>query len=112
MDLALVSGALAGRAILRAREAGDFSAAGLASYEQELKASAVYRDFTTFRHMPEVLASPRLFDDYPRLACDLFEQIMWIGAAPRERMSRTVRHTLRRLLRPAVLGDLWRLRKV
>ena len=112
MDLALVSGVLAARAILAAREANDFSAAGLASYEKTLKASSVYRDLATFQHVPEVLSSPRLFEEYPQVACELFEQIMWTGAEPKEKMSRTALRTVRRLMRPRYLGDLWKMRKI
>ena len=112
MDLALVSGALAGRAILRAREMKDYGAATLASYEQALKASAAYQDFATFRHVPEVLSNPRLFEEYPQMACDLFEQIMWIGAQPKEKMSRTVLRTVGKFMRPRYIGDLWRMRKI
>lgn len=112
MDLALISGALAARAILAARAQNDFSAAALASYQQELRASSVYRDFTTFQHVPAVLSNPRLFEEYPQLACDLFEQIMWTGAQPKEKMSATARRTLRKLLRPSAIRDLWKMRKI
>jgi len=112
MDLALVSGVLAARAILAAREANDFSAAGLASYEETLRASSVYRDLATFQHVPEVLSNPRLFEEYPQVACELFEQIMWTGAEPKEKMSRTALRTVRRLMRPRYLGDLWKMRKI
>ena len=112
MDLALVSGALAGRAILRARETRDDGAAALASYGQELKASGAYKDFATFRHVPEVLSNPRLFEEYPQMACDLFEQIMWRGAQPKEKMSRTALRTVGKFMRPRYIGDLWRMRKI
>jgi electron transfer flavoprotein-quinone oxidoreductase len=112
MDLALVSGALAARAVLRAREAHDFSAAGLASYEETLKASPVYRDLATFQHVPEVLGNPRLFEEYPQMACSLLEQIMTIGTEPKEKMSTTVLRTVRRMIRPRYLGDLWKMRKI
>ncbi|HSQ38375.1 MAG TPA: FAD-dependent monooxygenase [Acidimicrobiia bacterium] len=112
MDMALVSGVLAARAILAAREANDFSAAGLASYEETLKASSVYQDLATFQHVPEVLSNPRLFEEYPQVACELFEQIMWTGAEPKEKMSRTALRTVRRLMRPRYLGDLWKMRKI
>jgi electron transfer flavoprotein-quinone oxidoreductase len=112
MDIALVSGALAGRAILRAREMKDYRAATLGSYEQTLKASAVYRDFATFRHVPEVLSNPRLFEEYPQMACDVFEQIMWVGAQPKEKMSTTALRAVRKLARPRYLGDLWKMRKI
>ena len=112
MDMALVSGALAARTILGAREKNDYSAAALAPYEQALKDSFIYKDITTFQHMGEILSNPRLFDEYPEVACDLFEQIMWIGAQPKEKMSSTALRTVRKLIRPDVLGDVWGMRKV
>jgi len=113
MDMALVSGVLAARAILHAREKNDFSAATLAHYEQALRESFILKDITTFQHMSEILSNPRLFNEYPQIACDLFEQILWIGASPKEKMSSTALHMVRqKFLNPAVLGDLWGMRKV
>jgi electron transfer flavoprotein-quinone oxidoreductase len=113
MDMALISGVLAARAILRAREQGDYSAATLAHYEQVLKDSPVYKDMATFQHMPEILSNPRLFSEYPQAACDLLEQIMWIGAGPKEKMSSTAFRLLRsRFLKPGVIGDLLRMTKI
>jgi electron transfer flavoprotein-quinone oxidoreductase len=113
MDMALVSGVLAARTILQAREKNDYSAAALAGYEQALKESFVYKDISTFRHMGEVLANPRLFNEYPQIACDLFEQILWIGATPKEKMSSTaLRAVTQKLLKPEIMGDVWGMRKV
>ena len=113
MDMALISGVLAARAILRAKEQGDYSAATLAHYERALKDSPVYEDITTFQHMPEILSNPRLYNEYPQAACDLLEQIMWIGASPKEKMSGTALRVARsRFLKPAVIGDLLRMSKI
>jgi len=113
MDMALVSGVLAARAILGARERGDYSAATLAQYEQTLKDSPVYKDIITFQHVPEILSNPRLYSEYPQVACDLLEQIMWIGASPKEKMSSTALRTVRsRFLKRAVIGDLLRMSKI
>jgi electron transfer flavoprotein-quinone oxidoreductase len=113
MDMALVSGVLAARAILHAREKNDFSAASLAHYEHALKDSFVYKDITTFQSMPEFLSNPRLFNEYPQVACDLLEQIMWVGASPKEKISDTaLRTTRRKLLKRAVIGDLWKMSKI
>ena len=111
MDMALVSGVLAARTIRGAREKNDYSAAALAPYEQALKDSFIFKDITTFQHMSEILSNPRLFDEYPQIACDLFEQIMWIGAQPKEKMSSTALRTMRKFIRPDVLGDVWGMRK-
>ena len=113
MDMALVSGALAARAILHAREQGDFSAATLAHYETALKESFVYRDIATFQHIGETLSNPRLYDTYPQAAADLFRQLTWVGAEPQERISKTVLRFIRqRFLNAATLRDLWALRRI
>ncbi len=112
MDMALVSGVLAARAILQAREKKDFSAATLAQYEQALKDSFIYKDISTFQHMSEILSNPRMFNEYPQVACDLFEQILWIGSSPKEKMSSTALRTIGKLIKPAVMGDMLNMRKI
>jgi electron transfer flavoprotein-quinone oxidoreductase len=113
LDFALASGVMAARALLRAREQGDFSAASLAYYETLLRDSFVWQDLQTFQHMPDFLANPHLFEFYPSVACDLLEQIMWIGDKPKEKLSKTVLRAARQnLLRAEVLKDLlgmWRI---
>ena len=113
LDFALASGVMAARALLSAREKGDFSAASLASYETLLRDSFVWQVLKTFRHMPDFLANPRLFEFYPSVVCDLFEQIMWVGEKPKERFSKTALRAVRQnLLRASVLKDLlgmWRI---
>ncbi len=112
LDLALASGVMAARALLHARQQGDYSAASLAYYETLLKDSFVWQDLQTFQHTPDVLANPRLFEVYPSLACDLLEQVMGIGAEPKEKFSKTLLRTARQNLRWDVLKDLWGMRRV
>jgi electron transfer flavoprotein-quinone oxidoreductase len=113
LDFALASGVMAARALLRAREQGDFSAASLAYYETLLRDSFVWQDLQTFQHMPDFLANPRLFEFYPSVACDLLEQIMWIGEQPKEKFSKTALRAARQnLLRADVLGDLLGMRRI
>lgn len=107
LDFALASGVMAARALLRAREGGDFSAASLTYYETLLKDSFVWQDLKTFQHTPSFFANPRLFEFYPPVVCDLFEQIMWIGEEPKEKLSRTALRAARQsFLRAGVLRDL------
>jgi electron transfer flavoprotein-quinone oxidoreductase len=113
LDFALASGVMAARALLRAREQGDFSAASLAYYETLLRDSFVWQDLQTFQHMPDFLANPRLFEFYPSVACDLLEQIMWIGEQPKEKLSKTALRAVRQnLLRADVLRDLSGMRRI
>jgi electron transfer flavoprotein-quinone oxidoreductase len=107
MDFALASGVMAARALLHARERGDFSAASLAYYETLLKDSFVWQDLKTFQHTPDFFANPRLFEFYPSVACDLLERIMWIGEEPKKKFSKTVFQTARQnFLQAGVLKDL------
>jgi electron transfer flavoprotein-quinone oxidoreductase len=107
LDFALASGVMAARALLRAREGGDFSAASLTYYEALLKDSFVWQDLKTFRHTPDFFASPRLFEFYPSVVCDLLERMMWIGEEPKEKLSGTVFRAVRQsFLRVGVLKDL------
>jgi electron transfer flavoprotein-quinone oxidoreductase len=113
LDFALASGVMAARALLRAREQADFSAASLAHYETLLQDSFVWKDMQTFQHMPDFLDNPRLRDFYPSVICNLLEQIMWIGEEPKEKLSATILRTARQsLLRADVLKDLLGLRKI
>jgi len=89
MDLALVSGVLAARAILKAKEAGDFSAAGLTIYRTMLQESFILKDLATFKDALPVLENPRLFTRYPAAICHLMERLLWIGEGPKERLSAT-----------------------
>jgi electron transfer flavoprotein-quinone oxidoreductase len=113
LDFALASGVMAARALLRAREHGDFSAPSLAYYETLLRDSFVWKDLQTFQYMPDFLANPRLFEFYPSVACDLLEQIMWIGEQPKEKLSKTaLRAGRQNLLRADVLKDLLGMRSI
>jgi electron transfer flavoprotein-quinone oxidoreductase len=113
MDMAMVSGVLAARAILEARRKNDFSAESLSIYSQSLKKSSIYQDLTTFRHMPEILSSPRLFDEYPEIASQLLQEILWVGAKPKRKISSTVVGMIGgNLLKPEVLSDFWRMRNI
>lgn len=113
LDFAIASGVMAARALLRARKEGDFSSTSLTYYETLLKESFVWKDLKTFQHIPDFLANPRLFELYPSVACDLLEQIMWIGEEPKEKVSKTIYSVVRQnLLQVDVLKDLINLRKI
>ncbi len=113
MDFALASGVMAARALLHARERSDFSRASLIYYETLLKESFVWQDLKTFKNMPEFLTNPRLYERYPTLACDLLEQILWIGEGRKEKFSTTMLRTIRQnLFRVDMLRDLFTVRKI
>jgi len=75
MDFAIASGAAAAKAILAAREQGAYTAATLAAYETALKATAIYRDWQTYKDVYPLLENKRLFELYPGLACAVLEKL-------------------------------------
>jgi electron transfer flavoprotein-quinone oxidoreductase len=106
MDYALISGVLAARTILQAKEAGDFSAAGLSGYEAALRDSVILKDITTFKDALKVLDNPRLFTRYPQAVCQIFQQLMWIGEGPKSKLSSTaIREVWRGLAGRSAIGD-------
>jgi electron transfer flavoprotein-quinone oxidoreductase len=113
MDFALASGVMAARALLRAREQNDYSSGSLAIYVTLLKESFVWKDLKTFRHMPIFLSNPRLYELYPSVVCDLFEQVVWVGAQPKEKFSKTIYRSVRqKLFQIGPLRDLLMMRKI
>ena len=100
MEYALASGYFAAQAVMKAKEAGDFSAQSLARYKQYLEESFVMRDFKAFQAAPQVLSNPRLFSHYPELIGRIFQGIYEVPAGPKERIYPSVRKHLS-------LGELW-----
>ncbi len=92
-NLAVQSGILAGQTIVRAKEKGDFSAAGLAGYQQALEASFVMKDLKKYRRLPHWLeSSPQFFNIYPELMNDAGTEFLTVdGAGKREKQTRILK---------------------
>lgn len=75
MDLAVASGECAARAVIDAKKAGDFSAAGLAGYRRRLEESFVLRDMKQYRNVPHLMENPRLFSDYPKMTAGIMRDL-------------------------------------
>ncbi len=71
VDLAAYSGYLAARAIEQAHSQGSMSAENLAVYERMIRESFVYKELVKFREVRELLRSPKLLEEYPRLALSI-----------------------------------------
>jgi electron transfer flavoprotein-quinone oxidoreductase len=113
MDFALASGYHAARTVLKAKAAGDFSAAGLAGYEQALRGSFVLKDLETARNIPTFMENPRLFTHYPRAVSRLMESIYTVGARPQQSLFKTAWQGVKRdFLNVATLKDAWSMRKI
>jgi electron transfer flavoprotein-quinone oxidoreductase len=95
MDVAVASAAAAAKAILGARDKGDYSRAALADYEQIFKATNVYKDMVTFKDTYPLLENERLFHVYPELAGAVVGDMFAVGAAPSKKGYRALRDNMR-----------------
>ena len=68
MDLCIESGRLAAETIIKAKEAGDYSAKTLSQYKTALDNSFIMKDMMHFRKMPKFIENHRIFTQYPALA--------------------------------------------
>lgn len=91
MEYALASGCLAARAVLKAREAGNFRTETLSLYGRLLEESFVLRDFKSFQETPAVLANPRFTNHYPELIGAVMKDVYAVPAGPKARLYETIR---------------------
>ena len=97
MDFALASGQMAADALIAAREKGDLSAAGLASYEREMRASFIWSYLEAFRNMPELLENKDLYTRYPAELCGFMRELVHLDKKQPGKISSKVWGVLRRL---------------
>ncbi len=113
MDFALASGQMAADALIAAREKGDMSAAGLSSYEQELRSSFIWSYLEAFRQMPELLENQDLYTRYPAELCGFMRELVQLENEQPTKISSKVWRLLRRVaFNVHDAKFLWKLRKV
>lgn len=82
MDFAIESGRLAAEAVIKAHEAGDFSAATLSSYATALNYSFIMRDLKSFKGFPTVLSLRGIFKDLPELCDAIADKVFTVDGEP------------------------------
>ena len=82
MDFAVESGRLAAEAVIRAKEAGDFSKAGLSSYVDALEESFVMKDMKALKGFPTLLSRREIFKDMPEMADDICKKLFTVDGKP------------------------------
>lgn len=112
-NLAMAAGRMAGETVVRAAQAGDFSARTLSAYQELLEASFVLQDLRKYEHLPELAArNPELLHVYPALLNEAVHEMLTVdGVSKREKQRRVLRRLLAerpwwRILRDAYEG--WR----
>ena len=82
MDFAIESGRLAAEAVLKAFEAGDFSARTLSVYKEMLKDSFIMRDLRQYKNFPGILTERAIFEDVPDIADKVGEKLFTVDGKP------------------------------
>ena len=82
MDLAIASGELAAKAVLEAREKGDFSSASLQSYKKMLDESFIMKDLSLYKDFPAFMENPRIFNQYPAMLSNIMADMFIIDGKP------------------------------
>jgi len=94
MDLAVASAAAAAKAILSAKEKGDYSSASLASYERHFQETSVYKDMETFKATFPLMENKRLFNTYPDLICNVLEDMFSVKPSPSKKAFKSLRDNM------------------
>lgn len=96
MDLAIASGRFAAEAACSAIDAGDVSASGLASYQEKLRTSFVFKDLSTFSAWPHVMEQwHELFADYPLMARQMLDALFVVDGAPQSHLKERLKPILK-----------------
>ncbi len=82
MDLAITSGELAARAVLEAKQKGDFSSASLKSYQTMLDNSFVMKDLSLYKNFPAFMENPRMFNQYPAMVANIMAEMFVVDGQP------------------------------
>ena len=91
MDYAIAAGRMAAEAALEALDAGDVSAARLATYRAKLEDSFVLKDLAAYRGFPAFMeGTPRIFDGYPQMAADIMRGLFTVDGSPVRPLKGTV----------------------
>jgi electron transfer flavoprotein-quinone oxidoreductase len=94
-NFSVASGAAAAKAVIHAKEKGDFSQASLQHYQKLLQDEGTLRDFETFRRAPEFLENERIYAVYPQWACGLARKIFSNDGKPRQKTFQVLRESMK-----------------
>jgi electron transfer flavoprotein-quinone oxidoreductase len=97
VNFAIGAGLAAGRVAAEAIVSGDVSAGGLAGYRRALESTFVLADHKRLRHLPELVLSERMQQQYSAVICDMAEQLFTVNnPAPKPGMAKLAWQTIRR----------------
>jgi electron transfer flavoprotein-quinone oxidoreductase len=102
----MLSGQLAARAIVEAKERGDFSAATLSRYRELLEESVVVKDLYKIRNVTDFAhARPHLLRDYPQLLSEVAREYLTVDGLPKKEKQAKIGRMLRGVPKKRLLSD-------
>lgn len=107
VNLAMLSGKFAARAIAEATECQDFSAASLSRYRELLEESIVIRDLYKIRNVTDFAHErPHLLADYPALLSEMAREYLTVDGLPKKAKQRKIAALAGRVPKKRLLSDL------
>ncbi|WML29840.1 FAD-dependent oxidoreductase [Neobacillus sp. OS1-32] len=82
MDLAIASGEMAAKAVIAAKEKGDFSSATLQSYKTMLDESFIMKDLAVYKNFPSFMENLRIFNQYPAMVSEIMAEMFIVNGSP------------------------------
>jgi electron transfer flavoprotein-quinone oxidoreductase len=108
MDFAVSSAEAAAHTVIAAVGRDDFSEKGLAGYRTRLEESYVLKDMQLFRNFPHFMEStPRLYEEYPRLAADVMEHLFTVDGTPSIPLKQALKPLAKKVGLTTLLRDGW-----
>jgi electron transfer flavoprotein-quinone oxidoreductase len=91
VNLAMMSGKLAGQAIAHAAQMDDYSAVGLSKYRELLEDSFVLKDLYKIRHTTEFAQErPWLLSEYPELLSEAARRYLTVSGKPKAEIQKEI----------------------
>ena len=95
VDLAISSGIAAAETFMTSQKINDFSNSSLSNYEKLLYKYNVLTDIKKFKKGPKYMENKRLYSDYPRLICNIFENLYNIDGNSQQLMREIIRSSMK-----------------
>lgn len=106
-NLAMISGQLAAKAAIEAKQRGDYSVATLSRYQELLAESIVLQDLKKVaKATPFAHDRPQLFTEYPELMSRIAREYLTVDGTPKKEKMKRISKMLKEMPKRRTLGDL------
>ncbi|MGV8056635.1 MAG: FAD-dependent oxidoreductase [Smithellaceae bacterium] len=112
-NFAMASGIAAAETVIKAHSKGAFSQTVLSHYEELLKERFVLKDMHTFRNAPEFLENERIYQVYPKLACEAIGELFKNDGMPRVNSWKSLLKVMKgKISLPQLISDAMKARTI